>query len=230
MEKAFTEVKRLNATVSEWQSTSDTTRLNQNPLVWVPIGHDLMTILMKAHEISEMTHGAFDVTWASHNPRVSYRDVELLPELGLARLKKKKMKIGISSIAKGYIVDQMAAILRKNGFKNFLINAGDMYAAGTWKVFIKCPEDNLKPCEKPITLHNQAISTSGLYERGAHIVDPKNGKAPHYWWSTTVIADQSFVASPVATALFVMSPKEVENFMIENLKTKKQIFMIKLQH
>ncbi|QQR80086.1 MAG: FAD:protein FMN transferase [Deltaproteobacteria bacterium] len=227
MESAFQEVNRLNKTVSEWQPKSDATRLNQHPLVWVPIGKDLMTILLKAHEISEMTHGAFDVTWASKNQKISYQDVELIPELGLARLSQKKMMIGVSSIAKGYIIDRMVLILRKQGFRNFLINAGDIYAAGTWKVFIKCPDAHPGPCANPITLHNQAISTSGLYERGAHIVDPRIGKrkTPYSWWSTTVIANHSFIASPLATALFVMDPQEANSFLHERQDVRGYLFM-----
>lgn len=212
MERAFTHLKKLNATLSEWSPDSQTTLLNNHPGIWVSVGKDLMTILLQAQQISQASEGAFDVTWASHDPRLSYRDIDLRPELGLARLHKKRMKIGISSIAKGYIVDQIAQDLKRSGFNKFLIDAGDIYAAGTWKIFLKCPPENSSPCAKPHILHNQAISTSGLYERGNHIIDPRTGKVPqHHTYSATVIADTSFLASPLATAFFVMSPDERED-------------------
>ncbi len=205
MGKAFDEVRRLDAAVSEWRDSSDVTRLNRHAGLWVPIGPDLMAILVKAREISERTDGAFDVTFASRAKGVTYRDVQLLPELGLARLAKKKTRIGVSSIAKGYIVDRMAFILRKSGFRNFLINAGDIYAAGAWKVF-------LKGSDRSFTLHNEAISTSGLYERGDHIVDPRTRRTPRFYESATVIAPTSMMASPLATALFVTPPDKTEIF------------------
>src|SRR5262249_52842452 len=145
MEAAFQEARRIENTVSEWRPESQTTLLNQNAgKGFVPIGQDLMTTLEKARDFSEMTDGAFDITFASKCTQKrgvlqscpTYHDVTLLPELGLARI-SRGTRIGVSGIAKGYIVDRMSDVLKKAGFKKFLVNAGDLYAAGSWKIKIR---------------------------------------------------------------------------------------------
>jgi len=216
MEKAFGDARRIENTVSEWRPESQTTRLNQNAgKALVPIGHDLMTILEKAQEISEMTDGAFDITFPSKNKTVSYRDVVMLPELGLAYL-RPGVTIGVSSIAKGYIVDHMSAILKKGGVRKFLVNAGDLYASGRWKVGLRDPgrpgsSDSL--CE--LTVQDRAVSTSGDTERGPHIIDPKTHQPAPDRGSVTVIAKTSTMASPMATGFFVLGKEKAEKILAE---------------
>lgn len=212
MEKAFDETRRLENELSEWQPESETTHLNQNAgKPPIPVGQDLMTLLEKARDISEMTDGAFDVTFASKKKGTSYRDVLLNPESGTAAL-RSGAKIGVSSILKGFIVDRMSGVLKQAGFRKFLVNAGDLYAAGKWKIAIRNPDQpggSAPLCE--IDVQNQAVSTSGQYERGPHIIDPKTGKPAEGFKSVTVIAKKSTDASPLATGIFVMGPGRVES-------------------
>ena len=68
MEKSYAEAKRIEAEVSEWQPTSQTSQINRmagrSP---VKIGKDLMAILLYAARASAGTDGAFDITFASRN-------------------------------------------------------------------------------------------------------------------------------------------------------------------
>jgi FAD:protein FMN transferase len=202
MGEAFQVAKHLEEKLSEFQPTSDTARLNQSagkrP---VKIGSDLSQVLAQSKQISQRTHGAFDVTYASP-AGVSDKDVIVLPGLNYAFLNQPSMQVRVSGIAKGYIVDQMRHVLDQYGFKNYLIDAGDLYARGTWAIIIKHTE-----CE--VSLKDQAMSTSGAYERGPHIYDPRhrNGGAP--FLSTTVIAPTAIESDALATAAFVMSREEV---------------------
>ena len=211
IEKAFEEERRIEKEVSEWQPASQTTRLNQNAGGdWLPIGKDLMSLLIKAREISEITEGAFDVTFASQDPRATFRDVKIIPEKSVARLKRRHMKIGVSGIAKGYIVDQMSRVLQKEGFKKFLINAGDLFVAGEWKVAIKNPYGDTSQTLCRLTLKDKAISTSGLYERGPHIINPHTRKPARGLASMTAIASTSIQADTLATAGFVLGKKRMD--------------------
>lgn len=207
MEKAFAEAKRVENTVSEWREESDATRLNQNAgKAWVPIGKDMRQILLLSRDISEKTDGAFDITFPSSDRQATYRDILLEPELSLAFLPRKGMRIAVSGIAKGYIVDRMSDVLKKAGFKKYLINAGDIYAQGRWTVGIRDPDGPPEAFLCQATLENQAISTSGNYERGPHLIDPTTKKPALGFKSLTVIAQKAALADALGTGLFVAGP------------------------
>ncbi len=214
MTRAFDEAKRIENEISEWRPGSEATRLNQNagkrP---VPIGRDMTAILLKAKEVSEITDGAFDITFSSKKRKISYRDVLLFPEKGLAYL-RPGVKIGVSSVAKGFIVDRMSEVLRGAGFRKFLVNAGDLYAAGRWRIVIRDPDrpgGDQGVCE--VTVQDRAVSTSGQYERGPHIIDPKTGQPAAGLKSVTVIAKKSIDASPLATGFFVLGKEKAETIL-----------------
>lgn len=209
MSRAFDEARRLENAVSEWRPDSDATRLNENAgKTLVPISRDMMEVLQKAMEISEMTDGAFDITFPSKNRKATYHDVLILPELGLAYL-RPGIQIGVSSVAKGYIVDRMSEMLKKAGFRKFLVNAGDLYAYGRWDIEIRDPD---KPGSRDsictIMVKDRAVSTSGRYERGPHIIDPQTRRPASGSKSVTVIAENSATASSLATGLFVRGPSD----------------------
>jgi thiamine biosynthesis lipoprotein len=210
MDAAFNEARRLENSVSEWRKGSQASLLNRNAgKAIVPVDGDMTAILVKAREISDWTGGAFDITFASKKRGVSYQNIIILPELGLAYL-RPGVRIGVSGIAKGYIVDAISRILRKAGFKRFLVDAGDLYAAGKWEIGVRDPrrpESREEICK--IEVKDRAVSTSGQYERGAHIIDPRTRRpvaAPLA--GVTVIAEDSTTADALATAFFVLGPEE----------------------
>ena len=215
MEKAFEEARRLENEVSEWRTESQTSLLNRSAGRYlVPIGRDLTAILLLAAQVSEMTDGAFDITFSSPDKKATYRDVVVLPAFSLAFLKNKGVKIAVSGIAKGYIVDRMRDVLRQEGFKKFLVNAGDLYASGRWVVGIRDPDhpgEEKTICK--LKVKDQAVSTSGLYERGAHIIDPKTRKAVAHAGSVTVIAKSSAVADALATGAFVLGKQRLPSLL-----------------
>jgi FAD:protein FMN transferase len=49
-----------------------------------------------------------------------------------------------------------------------------------------------------------AVATSGAYERGAHVVDPRTGRAPRGVLSVTVAGPDLGTADAYATAAFAM--------------------------
>ncbi len=243
MEEAFLEAKRLENEISEWRPGSQTSLLNRsNGRYLVPIGGNLLKILTRAREISELTDGAFDITFASwklHPPPTpshqgrgdilfrnslpleggglgrgwkGYEGVHLIPDLNLAYL-DPRIEIGISGIAKGAIVDRMAAVIQKEGFRRFLINAGDLYASGRWKIGIRRPETESERTVCFVTVKNRAVSTSGDYERGAHLIDPKTGRPTRPFKSITVIARNSTLADALATGLFVAGPEKIKSIL-----------------
>jgi len=62
---------------------------------------------------------------------INYRDVEVDERAGTAFLKRKGMRVNLGGIGKGYAVDRAVDILRRRGFRDFMIQAGgDMYVGG----------------------------------------------------------------------------------------------------
>jgi len=58
-----------------------------------------------------------------------------------------------------------------------------------------------------LEVSDRAVATSGLYERGDHITDPRTGVAPESLRSVSVIGPSLAMADAYATAAFVIGPK-----------------------
>jgi thiamine biosynthesis lipoprotein len=136
------------------------------------------------------------------------------------------MAITLDGIAKGYIVDQAAALLAKNNINNFLINAGgDIRTKGQrqdrkpWAIAIQDPHKK-KQYPDIIQMSDGAVATSGNYEvyfdqekMFHHIVNPRTGMSPHADASVSVIAPTTMEADALSTSVFVMEPMEGIRFI-----------------
>lgn len=107
---------------------------------------------------------------------------------------------------KGYAIAKAAQRMRDFGLRDFIINVGgDAQAAGnaslerSWRVAIANPFDAHSIVEM-VELHDQAIATSGISERGAHIWNT----VEHELISLTVIGPDIALADAYATAGFAM--------------------------
>ncbi len=126
-------------------------------------------------------------------------------------------KLDPSGLVKGWAINNAAKILENFGHKNFYIEAGgDIQANGkTWKVGIRNPF-NKAQYVKVLKIKNKGVATSGNYERGQHIYNPKSGKIANGIASITVIGPNIYEADRFATAAFAMGEKGIH--FIENLK------------
>jgi thiamine biosynthesis lipoprotein len=190
----FKEFDRLEDLMSTWRPASEVARLNAaagaRP---VAVSAEVRDILLIARQISDLTNGAFDVTFGAlsdvwkfdHDqddripgpeeirqrlPLVNYRDLELRDD-GTAFLKRKGMRVNLGGIGKGYAVDRAAAIFRQRGFRDFMIQAGgDLYVAGRhdghpWRLGIRDPRGPADRIFAALDLSDGTFSTSGDYER-----------------------------------------------------------------
>ena len=88
-----------------------------------------------------------------------------------------------SGYVKGWAVERAAAF----GRGRFLIDAGgDVLLRGTWRAGIRHPHERSR-LAAAITVGDCAVATSGAYERGPHIVDPRTGAPAAGLSSVTVI-------------------------------------------
>lgn len=123
-----------------------------------------------------------------------------------------------SGFVKGWAADIAADMLVANGFFNVSINAaGDIACRGyqdegqPWLIGIRHPEDPMAVAEV-VPVLNGAIATSGEYERGKHIVNPKTGKRDLALTSATVIGPDGGMADALATALLIEGTEGVRFF------------------
>ncbi len=115
-----------------------------------------------------------------------------------------------TGVVKGWSVDEAATLLRLAGARNFQVVAGgDLVVAGepepgeAWRIGVRHP-DHADQVAGVLRVRDVAVATSGLYERGAHIVDPRTGRVPTGLRSVTVIGPTLALADAFATAAFAM--------------------------
>ncbi len=190
---AILEIKRIEALISSWQETSETTLINKNAgLQPVKVSEELFNLIKRAIQLSKLTDGAFDISYASMDriwkfdgsmiqmpneeaikisvEKVGYKNILLDDTNKTVFLKNKGMKIGFGAIGKGYAADTAKALLIKSGVTAGIINAaGDMNTWGKqpdgspWQVAITNPLNKNKAFALlPIT---DAVVTSGNYEK-----------------------------------------------------------------
>ena len=127
------------------------------------------------------------------------------------------VRINLGGIAKGYVVEQAAAMLRERGVEHALLNAGgDTRVIGDrrgqpWIVGIRHP----RVADEVVTrlpLVDEAISTSGDYERYFeenghryhHIINPATGRPTEGILTVTVIGPDGTMTDGLDTAIFVL--------------------------
>ena len=149
---------------------------------------------------------------------VSYRDVELDPARRTIAL-GRPLVLDLGAVAKGFAVDMAARELLP--FEDFAIDAGgDLYLGGRnpagtpWSVGIRHPRRDHQLIET-LRVSNAAVCTSGDYERtaadprdGHHILDPRAGASASAIASVTVVAPTTMAADALATAAFVLGPRD----------------------
>jgi thiamine biosynthesis lipoprotein len=104
-----------------------------------------------------------------------------------------------SGFVKGWAVERAAAF----GSGRFLIDAGgDVVLRGTWRVGVRHPYERDR-LAAAITVSDCAVATSGTYERGPHIIDPRTRLPATGLSSVTVVGRDLGTADAYATAAFV---------------------------
>jgi thiamine biosynthesis lipoprotein len=214
IERARARVHGLEQLLSRFRRDSDISRINHAPGSWVEVTADTLEILRIAQERFHQTHGFFNpflgqvlevlgyertfeeaVRAARSRP---WRDTRFVaPVRSPLHIDTRRSRVLIESgyqldlggIAKGWIIEQAARVLRAHGIENYVCNGGgDLVCHGTddgrpWTVGITNPFD---PSQSLFNLDviNLAVATSGTYVRTwrlgdtlvHHLIDPFEGK------------------------------------------------------
>lgn len=191
---AVGEISRIEKMISSWDQNSQTAKVNRNAgITPVKVSAELFELIVRAKKISQITDGAFDISYASMDriwkfdgsvkkmpskeliansvQKVGFENVILNKNNSTVFLKKKGMKIGFGAIGKGYAADKAKQLLKSSGVKAGIINAsGDMNTWGKrpngkeWTVAITNPK-NKKHAFAILPISDKAVVTSGNYEK-----------------------------------------------------------------
>lgn len=241
----------INKSMSTFRKDSEISRFNahQNVGEKFKISEDFYNVMIVAKMIYEETGGAWDGTvkplvdlWGfgkSENrhtipeksriaallSNIGFNNIEIFAGHYLAK-KNTTITLDLASIAKGYGVDQVAALIRANGIHNFLVEiGGEVFAAGfrkdgkEWRIGINKPQKNapIDQVYKVLNLQDKGFATSGDYrnyfevnqKRFSHVIDPRNGyPVDNGVVSVSIIANTCTFADGLATAVMVLGHKK----------------------
>jgi len=189
--QVMTEMRRIEQTFSPYIETSELSRINRDaPLGWVDASDEMLDLLAKSYRVSELTAGAFDITYASvgryYDYRKGSRPSDTLIEATLDAIDYRHVKIDwqtrqvhfthpavyidLGGIAKGHAVDRCIELLARQGVTEASVSAGgDSRILGDrrgepWRIGIADPRDK-EAVTVLLPLLDTAVSTSGDYER-----------------------------------------------------------------
>src|SRR5688572_5259106 len=191
IDAVIAEMRRIDALMSTYKPESQLSRVNREAAASpVKVDSELARLVARALEFSEMSGGAFDITYASVGylydyragkhptdaeiaaalPAINWRHVDVDAGASTIRFLKPGVRIDLGGIAKGHAVDSCISILAARGISNATVTAGgDSRILGDrrgrpWIVGIRHPDDRERAIAR-IPLEDAAISTSGDYER-----------------------------------------------------------------
>lgn len=188
------EIERIERLISSWDANSQTAEINrQAGIKPVKVAKELYNLIARSIEISKITQGAFDISYAALDPvwffdgrmkavpseserlksvqNIGFKDLVLNAKEQTVYLPKKGMKIGFGAIGKGYAADATKKLMKSLGVSSGIINAsGDLTSWGKkpdgtdWQVGISNPENPAKVFSW-FPVRDAAVATSGNYEK-----------------------------------------------------------------
>jgi thiamine biosynthesis lipoprotein len=180
----FVWLREVDATFSTYRDDSAITRLDRGELTTSAAGSDVQEVLAACAGLWRDTDGFFD-TFATG-------------------------RLDPSGYVKGWAVQIASERLLAAGCANHCINAGgDIRVRGCprpgepWRIGVRHPWDAKSVCFVLGGI-DLAVATSGTYERGAHIINPRSGRPANGLRSVTVTGPDLGRADAYATAAMAM--------------------------
>lgn len=180
-QQAKQEILRLEKLFNRFDENSEISKLNNRKSL--QLSKDTKEIIKLSQKMKVLTNGAFNVQYGG--------------------------KIDLGGIAKGYAADKARALLMKSGAKSGMIDMASsiaVFGPRTWKIAIKHPRQNGQYLKTIELKDGQSLSTSGDYERGKHIIDPKTKKPAMLCQAVTIVGTSAAQCDALSTAVFVLGP------------------------
>ena len=176
----------VDATFSPYREDSDVSRFARGSAALADCAPELAEVLAACAEVSALSGGSFTTTPGG--------------------------RFDPSGYVKGWAIERAATMLTAAGSARHTVNGGgDIQCVGDrgpgqpWRVGIAHP---VRPGSLAIVVSGQdfAVATSGIAERGPHIINPHTGQPAVGLASITVVGASLAAADAYATAAFAMGP------------------------
>lgn len=195
IDHAIAEVQRIEQLLTTFRDSSQTNQINAKAGIEpVKVDEEIFNLIERAQRISELTQGAFDITYGSIDKRlwnfdttmtalpdaetakasvrlINFRNVVLDREHSTVFLKHTGMRIGFGGIGKGYAADCAKRVMIADGVEHGIVNAaGDLTVWGNqpngnpWTIGIADPDSKHLPFGS-VMLTDTSVATSGNYEK-----------------------------------------------------------------
>ena len=214
----------------------------------VEVGTELVQLIEQARFVSSQSQGCYDLTvkplfdlWGFkadvfHQP-TAVQLSETMATVGMVKIQQTgasmlakqlpALRIDVSSIAQGWTVGQLAAIVEQEGITNYLVEVGgELQVRGKkpgqqmWRVAVEKPLPGAQTLQKVIQVQQDeplAVMTSGTYrhyfdangQRYSHVLDARSG-APvkHQTVSTTVLIENPTLGDAWSTAFLCLGSSD----------------------
>lgn len=260
LDDCITLCRNYEDTLSRTIDTSEISKINAAGGHPVAVSDDTAELIRQGLYYSDLSDGKFDITiaplsllWDFKNntgnvpdqaaidearSHVDYRN--LIIEGNTVTLTDPNAAIDLGGIAKGYIADQIKALLEEKGIKQGIISlGGNILAIGEktdgspYNIGIQKPFDELNTAITSVSVKDKSVVSSGVYERYFkvdgklyhHILDPATGYPyENTLLGVTIISDKSVDGDALSTTCFAMGMDDGMKF-IESLDGIEAIFI-----
>jgi len=263
-------LQEINASMSTYIEDSEISTFNDSThkVPFTPSA-DFLKVMQVAMDIHKQSGGAWDgsldplvTLWGfgregqkeqppaqeeieANLARVNFGKISITSDGKLIK-NDPRLTIDLASIAKGYGVDAIADLLKKEGYEDFLIEiGGEIFASGkkdknnSWRVGINTPSSSagFGQVYKVLSVEGKALATSGDYRNFfvsdgrmySHILDPRTGyPVTNGVVSASVVAETCTLADGLATALMVMGP-DAGIELVEQLTNVEALIIVRNQ-
>jgi thiamine biosynthesis lipoprotein len=195
IDAGIAEIQRIEKLLTTFNAESETCRINANAGIKpVKICSETLSLIERSIRISDITQGAFDITYGSIDKRlwnfdqamtelpdvvtakklsrlINYKNIAVDKQNSTVFLRKKGMRIGFGGIGKGYAAERAKQLMKQQGVESGVVNAsGDLTTWGLqpgdkpWTIGIVHPEAKTEAFSY-MNISNMAVATSGNYEK-----------------------------------------------------------------
>lgn len=198
IDTVIAEATRIEYLLSDWKAETQVSQVNRNAgIAPVKVDKELLDITRRALYFSNLTHGAFDISFAAMEKiwrfdgsmtelptpeavkktveKVGYQNIIIDTVHSTLFLQKVGMKIGFGALGEGYAADKCRAMMQQKGIVAGIVDgSGDIGTWGhrpngkPWTIGITDPFDPLNVFAV-VPLKKGSVTTSGSYEKYAEI-------------------------------------------------------------
>lgn len=236
---ALDEADRVERLLTVFRESSELSRVNREaPEGAEAVDAEVYALLRRCQHLHAETGGALDITstplsrcWGflarkgqvpldadieTARALVGMRRVSFGDESRSIRFERAGMQLNLNAVGKGYALDRMARMLRKDGVRHALLSAGGSSVVavggrrGGWPIDIRSPLVSRSRIAR-LRLRGGALGTSGPGAqfviadgtRYGHVIDPRTGRPARGVLSASVVAADGATADALSTAFFV---------------------------